>query len=57
MKRNALYPLMFPLVQEMQLHPSAWPFLQPVQGVADYYELVKDPMGRLWTSVGECGLL
>ncbi|KAI9033280.1 hypothetical protein DFJ74DRAFT_175478 [Hyaloraphidium curvatum] len=27
-----------------QGHPSAWPFLQPVQGVADYYEIIKDPM-------------
>jgi hypothetical protein len=33
---------------DMQAHPSAWPFLNPVNGeeVLDYYELVKHPMGK-----------
>jgi histone acetyltransferase len=35
------------ILTEMQEHPSAWPFLQPVSGVPDYYNVIKEPMGNL----------
>ena len=27
-------------------NPSAWPFVEPVSGVADYYDIIKEPMGK-----------
>jgi histone acetyltransferase len=40
------YTQLLQLLNEMQNHPSAWPFLQPVNRdeVADYYEVIKEPM-------------
>ncbi|EWC43633.1 hypothetical protein DRE_01520 [Drechslerella stenobrocha 248] len=34
------------ILNEMQNHPSAWPFQRPVsrEDVADYYEVIKEPM-------------
>jgi len=33
-----------------QTHKMGWPFLEAVDPneVPDYYDIVKDPMGRLW---------
>lgn len=33
-----------------QCHKSAWPFIDPVDAseVPDYYDIIKEPMGRLW---------
>lgn len=38
------------LLSELQNHPSAWAFLQPVDRsiVNDYYEVIKEPMGKLF---------
>jgi histone acetyltransferase len=41
------------LVTELSGHRDAWPFQQPVNGdeVTDYYEVIKEPMGKkssLW---------
>lgn len=37
------------ILTELQAHPLAWAFLQPVNGdeVADYYNVIKQPMGML----------
>lgn len=37
------------IVEELQNHVHAWPFLEPVsiEDVADYYDIIKDPMGKL----------
>ncbi|KAI8853383.1 histone acetyltransferase NGF-1 [Chytridium lagenaria] len=42
--RGPLYTLMKTLVAEMQENPNAWPFVEPVSGVADYYTIIKEPM-------------
>ncbi|KAL1920273.1 uncharacterized protein VTP21DRAFT_1419 [Calcarisporiella thermophila] len=44
--RSEHYTTMRQLVSELQNHNSSWPFLQPVNkdDVADYYEVIKDPM-------------
>lgn len=36
------------LVEEMQNYTHAWPFLEPVkvEDVADYYQIIKEPMGK-----------
>lgn len=36
------------LLGDMKAHPNAWPFSVPVNGeeVADYYEVIKRPMGQ-----------
>ena len=36
------------LLGDMKAQPTAWPFLNPVDGeeVVDYYEVVKRPMGQ-----------
>lgn len=36
------------LLQAMNEHPDAWPFREPVnpRDVPDYYEIIKDPMGK-----------
>jgi Bromodomain len=36
------------LLSDLQTHPVAWAFLQPVNGeeVADYYDVIKEPMGK-----------
>ena len=33
------------MVNELQENNNAWPFIEPVSGVADYYEVIKEPMG------------
>jgi histone acetyltransferase len=40
------YSQLLRLLNDMQNHPSAWPFVQPVSrdDVADYYEVIKEPM-------------
>lgn len=43
-KRGPLYPILKKLVTELQDHNSAWPFENPVAGVPDYYEVIKEPM-------------
>lgn len=42
------YNQMRHLVNELQTNPNAWAFLEPVNGdeVVDYYDVVKDPMGK-----------
>lgn len=45
-KRGPHFAVMTHLLSEMQNHPSAWPFVQPVsrEEVPDYYEVIKEPM-------------
>ncbi|ODQ80586.1 hypothetical protein BABINDRAFT_170976 [Babjeviella inositovora NRRL Y-12698] len=45
-KKGPHYAFMANLLTEVQNHPSAWPFIQPVNRVevADYYEVIKEPM-------------
>ncbi|KAI9868103.1 MAG: histone acetyltransferase [Trichoglossum hirsutum] len=40
------YNTLLHLLNDMQNHPSAWPFLQPVNRdeVTDYYDVIKEPM-------------
>ncbi|KAI7890296.1 uncharacterized protein EV154DRAFT_422145 [Mucor mucedo] len=40
------YNQMLHIVEEMQNYTHAWPFLEPVsvEDVADYYDIIKDPM-------------
>lgn len=40
------YNQLLHLLNDMQNHPSAWPFLHPVsrEDVADYYDVIKEPM-------------
>jgi hypothetical protein len=40
------------VLRKIKDHPSAWPFLQPVDAseVPDYYEIIKDPIGMLFLS-------
>ncbi len=48
-KRPAHYPVLQNLLTEILNHPSAWPFIQPVNRdeVPDYYEVIKEPMGLM----------
>jgi histone acetyltransferase len=36
------------IVEDLQNYTHAWPFLEPVNidDVADYYDIIKDPMGK-----------
>lgn len=43
--RGPFYLIMKKIVAEMQEHAAAWPFLVPVSGVPDYYNVIKEPMG------------
>jgi histone acetyltransferase len=45
--RSPQYSAMRRILGELQTHPLAWAFLQPVNGdeVADYYKVIKNPMG------------
>jgi histone acetyltransferase len=45
------------IVTEMAENPSAWPFIKPVSGVADYYEIIKEPMGKKASNCAGCGKL
>jgi len=42
--KSPIYTLLKKLVAEAQSHSQAWPFLVPVAGVPDYYEVIKEPM-------------
>lgn len=44
---------MLHIVEEMQNYTHAWPFLEPVsiEDVADYYDIIKDPMGKIYTHI------
>ena len=46
--KSAEHSAMEKLLSDLQGHPLAWAFLQPVNGeeVADYYEVIKQPMGK-----------
>jgi histone acetyltransferase len=45
-RRGQNYHQLLHLLVDMQNHPSAWPFAQPVSrdDVADYYDVIKEPM-------------
>ena len=45
--KNAERSLMERVMSELQNHPQAWPFQQPVnkKEVPDYYDVIQDPMG------------
>ncbi|ODQ66453.1 hypothetical protein NADFUDRAFT_82268 [Nadsonia fulvescens var. elongata DSM 6958] len=45
-KRGPHFAIMQHILSEMQNHPSAWPFAQPVNKdeVPDYYDIIKEPM-------------
>ncbi|TRM69318.1 hypothetical protein BD626DRAFT_392727 [Schizophyllum amplum] len=45
-RRNPDYTFMERLLQDLQSHSQAWPFLKPVSKteVPDYYEVIKEPM-------------
>ncbi|KAJ3247970.1 histone acetyltransferase [Chytriomyces hyalinus] len=48
-------PLYGPLkivVEEMRTNANAWPFVEPVSGVPDYYEIIKEPMDI--STLGSC---
>lgn len=47
-KRPGHFQILQILLSEIQNHPSAWPFVQPVNRdeVPDYYEVIKEPMGN-----------
>jgi histone acetyltransferase len=47
-QRGPLYMFMKKIVNDMQDNSNAWPFLQPVSGVADYYNVIKNPMGAIY---------
>lgn len=46
-KRNPYHVLLQHVLNDLQNEPSAWPFVKPVDSsvVADYYDVIKDPMG------------
>lgn len=46
--RNPDHSIIQKLLSELQLHPLAWAFLQPVptDEVTDYLEVIKQPMGK-----------
>lgn len=45
--KSPLYAAMRRILVELQNHPLAWAFLQPVKAdeVPDYYNVIKHPMG------------
>ncbi len=52
--KGPLYKLLKKIVLEMREHQQAWPFLEPVSGVPDYYNIIKNPMGRAVVVVVPC---
>ncbi|OLL26183.1 Histone acetyltransferase GCN5, partial [Neolecta irregularis DAH-3] len=46
-QRGPQYGMVLHLLNELQNHASAWPFVQPVNKdeVTDYYDVIKEPMG------------
>ncbi|KAJ3344246.1 histone acetyltransferase [Gonapodya sp. JEL0774] len=53
--RGPLWAAMSQLASDLKKHNQAWPFLEPVAGVPDYYEIIKEPMDlrTLGTKVDE----
>lgn len=47
LSRSPQYTAMRRLLADLQAHPQAWAFLQPVNGeeVGDYFTVIKTPMG------------
>jgi histone acetyltransferase len=45
-RRGRLYEMLRPLLNELQTHPAAWPFLKPVdrEEVPSYYTIISLPM-------------
>lgn len=45
-RRGKIYECLKPLLKDLQGHPAAWPFLEPVDGeeVPGYYEVITDPI-------------
>lgn len=45
-RRNKLYETLRPILNDLQAHPAAWPFLEPVDPheVPAYYEAIATPM-------------
>ncbi len=45
-RRGRLYEMLRPLLNELQAHPAAWPFLRPVNAeeVPSYYQAITRPM-------------
>ena len=45
-RRSKLYETLRPILNDLQSHPAAWPFLEPVDAneVPSYYEAISDPM-------------
>lgn len=43
-QRSPLYLFMKKLLSELQENTHSWPFVEPVAGVADYYDVIKNPM-------------
>lgn len=46
-QRGPLYLFMKKLLAELQENTHSWPFVEPVAGVADYYDIIKNPMGKI----------
>ncbi|KAI8804736.1 hypothetical protein BJ742DRAFT_748776 [Cladochytrium replicatum] len=43
-KRSPLYTYMKKMIAELTSHEASWPFQSPVSGVADYYDIITEPM-------------
>jgi histone acetyltransferase len=43
--KSPIYTLLKKVVAEAMNHAHSWPFLNPVAGVPDYYDVIKSPMG------------
>jgi histone acetyltransferase len=43
-QRGPLYIFMQKVLAEMHENTHSWPFVEPVAGVADYYDVIKNPM-------------
>ncbi|KAJ3015119.1 histone acetyltransferase [Thoreauomyces humboldtii] len=39
-----MHGMLFQLLHELRENASAWPFREPVSGVADYYNIIRNPM-------------
>ncbi|KAI9098211.1 hypothetical protein DFS34DRAFT_102839 [Phlyctochytrium arcticum] len=42
--RSPMYYMLSQLIGELRENQNAWPFTEPVSGVPDYYEIIKQPM-------------
>ena len=51
-RRNPDFAYMERLLADLKSHSKAWPFLKPVNKdeVADYYDVIKEPMGAFLSS-------